>query len=123
MTDQVSTRAGSTPGDHIGEATKKVERQLELLDISSRTAWFWVEGVREIVAQRDAALAALRPFAEAGRIIEHAFGPALFPDEAMAFQCEWSENGKHGRITWGDFRRARKALMEYAVPKVEAHDG
>jgi hypothetical protein len=35
----------------MSEAIERVKRQLELLDESSRTAWFWVDGVREAAAR------------------------------------------------------------------------
>jgi hypothetical protein len=56
---------------------------------------------------------ALKPFAKAGQVIDSPFGPALFREDDMAFQsgCAWSENGERRTITWGDFRRARAALI------------
>ena len=50
--------------------------------------------------------AAAEPFATVGRMIGGPFGPALFPDDEMAFRrgCTWSEDGEKHILTWGDFR-------------------
>jgi hypothetical protein len=55
---------------------------------------------------------ALEPFAKVGKLIDGPFGPALFAEDAMAFQsgCAWTEDGERHTLTWGDFRRAREAL-------------
>lgn len=62
--------------------------------------------ISEIRSLRDA----LEPFADAGRIIDGPFGPALFVDDDDAFKtgCSWTENGERKTLTWGDFRRAAR---------------
>lgn len=77
--------------------------------------------LRAAESSRDAALArvgeleaALEPFATVAAVIDHKFGLVLFKDNDTAFLnekgCVWVKDGEAGRLTWGDFRRARSAL-------------
>jgi hypothetical protein len=70
-------------------------------------------GLRASEARVTALEKALAPFADVGRLVDELYFPAVFRDNEDAFQsgCTWKENGERKTLKWGDFRRAREALL------------
>lgn len=102
-----------------GVEARELERDEALL--GTRDRFIVSKGLwNEFVSQLPAALsrpahgelvAALEPFATMGRMLDGPFAPALFQDDdPIGVGAAWKENGETRTITFGDLRRAARAL-------------
>jgi hypothetical protein len=121
---RVAARLSARPAlpDDVGELAKQIvdrtiQRLRDLHDYAARPAWDEViaeelsDALEAFAAHQEELKAALKPFATLGGMLDGPFAPALFKDEDSAgIGAAWRENDEPRFVTFGDLRRARKAL-------------
>ena len=107
---KLATLEAAAEQEKIAQSLNKPDGKPDDADLATIAYFSGAADARDTIKALRAQIAkieaAAEPFATVGRMIGGPFGPALFPDDEMAFRkgCTWSEDGEKHILTWGYFR-------------------